>query len=112
MACEERKTREDDLLQLTDFLLGSTVNRFTVFEHPNHTSNPVKNGLSEYLLKRLGIPCFWNWRRVGEHWGLPDIRWSRHNNWERPAVAGTKRWGRKFDLFSWHGNKKTPPSAQ
>ncbi len=104
--CREEISHKDDLLQFVDLLISCTVNRFTLFEHPDHTVNPVKNDLSEYIMGKLQLRYFWNWRRVGETWGPPDIRWVKDRNdpdWERPATPGTKRWKHKFDLFSWHG---------
>ena len=103
---EERDSYNDDLLQIVDLFISSTLNRFTLFEHPNHTKCRVKNGISEYLLQKLGVDYFWNWRRIGENWGPTGVTWMKDRNnpgWERPNIKGTKTWGRKFDLFSWHG---------
>ena len=105
-ACEERNSYEDDLLQLVDLLTSCTINRFTLFEYPEFTKCPVKNGISQYLSSKLGLKHFWNWRRVGENWGPEGVRWvgdPKNPDWERPATLGTKKLGKKFDLYSWHG---------
>ncbi len=104
--CEERASFKDDLLQLADLLLSSTINRFTLFEFPSHTTCPIKNAVCELMMTKLGLRNFWNWRRVGQTWGPPDVPWMkdpRDPNWERPGTPSTRRWGKKFDLFSWHG---------